>query len=50
MATVIEEYNTKEQRSVGCLLWAKGLNAKGIYKEMLLFIRWKCVSRKAVHN
>jgi hypothetical protein len=50
MATVIEEYGTEEQRSVGRILWAKGLNAKDIHKEVLLVISRKCVSRKAVHN
>jgi hypothetical protein len=32
--TVLEEYITEEQRSVVRFIWAKGLNAKNIYKEM----------------
>jgi hypothetical protein len=31
-------------------LWAKGLNAKDIHKEMFLVYGGKCLSRKAVHN
>jgi hypothetical protein len=31
-------------------LWAKGLNAKDINKEMLPVYGGKCFSRKAVHN
>jgi hypothetical protein len=31
-------------------LWAKGLNAKGIRKEMFLVYYVKCLSRKTVHN
>jgi hypothetical protein len=31
-------------------LWAKGLNAKDILKEMLPVYDGKCLSRKAVHN
>jgi hypothetical protein len=36
MATMLEELNIKEQRFVVrfFFLWAKGLNAKDIYKEM----------------
>jgi hypothetical protein len=37
MATVLEECTTQEQRSVMSFLWAKGLNAKDIHKEMFLF-------------
>jgi hypothetical protein len=37
MATVLEGCTTKQQRSVVCFfLWAKGLNAKDIHKEMSL--------------
>jgi hypothetical protein len=32
------------------LLWAKGLNAKDIHKEMFPVYGGKCLSRKAVHN
>jgi hypothetical protein len=34
MATVVEEYTIEEQHSVVRFLWAKGLNAKHIHKEM----------------
>jgi hypothetical protein len=50
MATVLEECTTEEQRSVVLFLWAKGLNAKDIHKEMLPVYGRKCLSRKAVHN
>jgi hypothetical protein len=50
MATVLEEYATKEQRSAVRFLWAKGLNAKDIHKEMFPVYGGKCLSRKAVHN
>jgi hypothetical protein len=45
MATVLEECSTEEQRSVVRFLWAKGLSAKDIQKEMV-----SCSSRKAVDN
>jgi hypothetical protein len=50
MVTVLEEYNTNEQRSVVRLLWAKGLNAWDIHKEMFPVYGGKCLSRKAVHS
>jgi hypothetical protein len=31
-------------------LWAKGLNAKDIHKEIIPIYGWKCLSRKAFHN
>jgi hypothetical protein len=31
-------------------LWAKGLNAKDIHKEMFPAYVGKCLSRKAVHS
>jgi hypothetical protein len=37
---------TEEQ----CFLWAKGLNAEDIHKEMCPVYAGKCLSRKAVHN
>jgi hypothetical protein len=43
-ATVFEEYTTKEQRF---FVWAKGLNAKDIYKEMFPVYGGKYFSRKA---
>jgi hypothetical protein len=48
--TVLEEYTTKEQRSVMCLLWTKGLNVKDIHKLMFSVYGGKCLSRKAAHN
>jgi hypothetical protein len=50
MATVLEAYATEKQRSVLLSLWAKGVNAKDIHKEMFPFIGGKCLSLKAVHN
>jgi hypothetical protein len=51
MATVLEECNTEEQRSaVRLILWAKGLNANNIHKEMFAVHGGKCLSRKAVHS
>jgi hypothetical protein len=49
MATVLEEYATKEHCSVVRFLWAKGLNTKDIHKEMFPVYGGKCLSRKAVH-
>jgi hypothetical protein len=42
--------DTEEQRSVVHFLWAKGLNAKVIHKEMFPIYGRKCLSCKAVHN
>jgi hypothetical protein len=50
MATVLEECTTEEQRSVVRFLWAKGLNAKDIHKEIFPVYGGKCLSRKAVRN
>jgi hypothetical protein len=50
MAIVIEVYTTEEQHSVVRFLWAKGLNAKDIHKEMFPVHDGKCLSCKAVHN
>jgi hypothetical protein len=51
MATVLEEYSTEEQLSaVRFFLWAKGLNAKDIHKEMFRVYVGKCLLRKAVYN
>jgi hypothetical protein len=47
MATVFKEYTKEEQRSVARFLWAKGLNAKDIHKEMFPVYGGKC---KAVHR
>jgi hypothetical protein len=35
MVNVLKECTTKKQRSVVPFMWAKGLNAKDINKEML---------------
>jgi hypothetical protein len=35
MATVLEKCSTEEKGPVVRLLWAKGLNAKGINEEMI---------------
>jgi hypothetical protein len=50
MATVLEGCIIEEQRFVVRFLWAKGLNAKDIQKEMFPVYGGKCLSRKAVHN
>jgi hypothetical protein len=50
MATLLEESTTEERCSVSRFLWAKGLNAKDIHKEMFPVYGGKCLSRKAVHN
>jgi transposase len=50
MATVLEGYTTEEQRSVAHFLWAEGLTAKDIHKEMFPVYGGKCLSCKAVHN
>jgi hypothetical protein len=51
MPTVLEVCTTEEQRSVVrfffFFLWAKGLNAKDIHKEMFPVHGGKCLSRKA---
>jgi hypothetical protein len=50
MMTMLKECTTKEQCSVVCFLWAKGLDAKDIHKQMFLVYGGKCLSGKAVHN
>jgi hypothetical protein len=50
MVTVLEEYTIEEQRFVVRFLWAKGLNAKDVHKEMFHVYGGKCLSRKAIHN
>jgi hypothetical protein len=42
MATVLEEYTTEEQHFPVRFLWAKGLNAKDIHKEMFPVYGGKC--------
>jgi hypothetical protein len=48
MVIMLEEYTTEEQPSVVRILWAKGLNAKDIHKEMFPVYGWKYLSRKSV--
>jgi hypothetical protein len=51
IAAVLGVCTTEEQRYVPhFLLWAKGLNAKDIHKEMFPVYGGKCLSCKAVHN
>jgi hypothetical protein len=50
MATVLEECTNEEQSSVVRFLWAKGLNAKDIHKNMFPVYSGKCLSRKPVDN
>jgi hypothetical protein len=50
MMIVLEEYTTEDQHSVVLFLWANGLNAKDIRKEMFPVYGGKCLSRKAVRN
>jgi hypothetical protein len=47
---VLEECTIKEQSSVVRFLWAEGLSAKDIHKEMFPVYGGKCLSRKLVHN
>jgi hypothetical protein len=44
------ECTTKEQCSVVCFLWTKGLNAKDVHKEIFPAYGGKCLSCKSVHN
>jgi hypothetical protein len=48
MANVLEECNTEEQGSVVSFLWAKGLSAEVIHKEIFPVYVGKFLSRKAV--
>jgi hypothetical protein len=51
MATVFEGCTTEEQRyALRFFLWARGLNAKDIDKEIFPVYVEKCLSRKGVHN
>jgi hypothetical protein len=49
MAAMLEEFTAEEQSSL-CFLWAKGLSAKDIHKEMFPVYGGKCLSCKSVHN
>jgi hypothetical protein len=46
MVTVLEMCTTEEQN----LLWARGLNAKDIHREMCPVYGGKCLSCKMVHD
>jgi hypothetical protein len=50
MGAVLEGYTTEHQRSFVRFLWAEGLNAKGIHKEMFSDYGGKCLSHEVVHN
>ena len=50
MAAPLNTCTTIEQRSVVRFLWAKGMAAKDIYKEMLPMCDEHCLSRQSVHN
>jgi hypothetical protein len=47
---MLEGCTTEEQHSVVRFLWAKGLNAKDVHKEMFPVYGGKCLSHKADHN
>jgi hypothetical protein len=48
--TVLKECTNEEQCSAVCFLWAKGLTAKDIHKEMFPVYGEKHLSCKAFHN
>jgi hypothetical protein len=50
--TLFEECTTEEQSSfvLFFFLWAKGLGAKDIHKEMFHVYDEKCLLHKVVHN
>ena len=50
MAAPLNTCTTIEQRGVVRFLWAKGMAAKDIHKEMLPMYGEHCLSRQAVHN
>jgi hypothetical protein len=50
MAAPLNTCTTIEQRRVVRFLWAKGMAAKDIHKEMLPMYGEHCLSRQAVHN
>jgi hypothetical protein len=47
---MLEVCNTEDQSYIVCLLWAKGLSAKDVHKEMSPVYGGKSLPRKAVHN
>jgi len=50
MVAPLNTCTTIEQRGVVWFLWAKGMAAKDIHKEMLPMYGEHCLSRQAVHN
>ena len=50
MAAPLNTCTTIEQRGAVRFLWAKGMAAKDIHKEMLPMYGERCLSRQAVHN
>jgi len=50
MAAPLNTCTTIEQRGVVRFLWAKGMAAKDIHKEMLPMYGEHCLSHQAVHN
>jgi hypothetical protein len=50
MATVLEFVLSKSSVLLCVFVWANGLNAKDIHKEMFLVYGGKCLSRKAAHS
>jgi transposase len=47
---MLEEYTTEKQYSLIRILWAKGLTAKDIHKEMFPVYYGECLSRRVVHS
>jgi hypothetical protein len=50
VATVLQECTTEEQSSFVRFLWAKGLNATDIHKEIFPVYGGKGLWCKAIHN
>jgi hypothetical protein len=50
MATELDGVLPKSSVLLFTFLWAKGLNAKDIHKEMFPVYDGKCLSGKAVHR
>jgi hypothetical protein len=50
LVSVIKIETTEEQRSLVHFLWAKGLNAENIHKEIIPVYVEKCLLRKGLHN
>jgi hypothetical protein len=50
MATVLEFVLPKSSVLLCIFVWANGLTAKDVYKEMFPVYGGKCLSRKAAHS